>query len=403
MPTAPWWPTRCRPTASCDGPGLRRTGAHGAAAARRARPPAAGDRRRRRPAAGRGVRAVRHRPRAVHRRAPGRLRRSSPATRRSASSRRSGPRPPARWGVAAGDRVAVEVFQSCRRVRAVRRRAVPALRAPRHRATCTASSPSTTAPGAVGRLRRAPVPRARLDAAAGARRARPGGRHAVQPARRRHPLGRHRARHRPPATSSPCSGPACAACRRAPRPRRPGAGFVMVTGAGPRDAERLALAATFGADLAVDVAADDPVARAAGRDRRRSPTSSSTSPPRRPPRSARRSPSPAPGGTDRRGRDPRRPRTRPASGPTSSSTRSCASSARSASTSPRTEPPSTCWPAGRYPFADLPRRCVDLDGAEDLVRAMAGPESTCARSPDTMTVGAVRGTPMSSADGWRRD
>jgi len=39
-----------------------------------------------------------------------------------------------------------------------------------------------------------------------------------------------------------------------------GAGFVMVTGLGPRDADRLRLAAQFGADLAVDVSADDPVA-----------------------------------------------------------------------------------------------------------------------------------------------
>jgi alcohol dehydrogenase len=39
-----------------------------------------------------------------------------------------------------------------------------------------------------------------------------------------------------------------------------GAGFVMVTGLGPRDAGRLALASQFGADLAVDVAVDDPVA-----------------------------------------------------------------------------------------------------------------------------------------------
>jgi alcohol dehydrogenase len=28
--------------------------------------------------------------------------------------------------------------------------------------------------------------------------------------------------------------------------------------------------------------------------------------------------------------------------------------------------------SGRYPFADLPRRCVDLDGVEALVQAMAG-------------------------------
>jgi alcohol dehydrogenase len=41
--------------------------------------------------------------------------------------------------------------------------------------------------------------------------------------------------------------------------RDAGAGFVLVTGFGPRDAERLALARRFGADLAVDVARSDPV------------------------------------------------------------------------------------------------------------------------------------------------
>ena len=38
-----------------------------------------------------------------------------------------------------------------------------------------------------------------------------------------------------------------------------GAGFVMVTGYGPRDAPRLETAKRFGADLVVDVAVDDPV------------------------------------------------------------------------------------------------------------------------------------------------
>ena len=37
-----------------------------------------------------------------------------------------------------------------------------------------------------------------------------------------------------------------------------GAEFVMITGLGPRDAERLAIAPRFGVDLAVDVAAEDP-------------------------------------------------------------------------------------------------------------------------------------------------
>jgi alcohol dehydrogenase len=40
-----------------------------------------------------------------------------------------------------------------------------------------------------------------------------------------------------------------------------GAGFVMVTGAGERDRPRLELAGSFGADLAVDVRVEDPVAR----------------------------------------------------------------------------------------------------------------------------------------------
>ncbi|MBV8162195.1 MAG: zinc-binding dehydrogenase [Acidimicrobiia bacterium] len=55
---------------------------------------------------------------------------------------------------------------------------------------------------------------------------------------------------------------ACAAAKEA------GAGFVMVTGVSPRDDERLALANEFGADLAVDVGSTDPakaVRRATGR------------------------------------------------------------------------------------------------------------------------------------------
>jgi alcohol dehydrogenase len=41
--------------------------------------------------------------------------------------------------------------------------------------------------------------------------------------------------------------------------KRAGAGFVMLTGRGPGDADRLALGGGFGADLTVDVAVDDPV------------------------------------------------------------------------------------------------------------------------------------------------
>jgi alcohol dehydrogenase len=42
--------------------------------------------------------------------------------------------------------------------------------------------------------------------------------------------------------------------------REAGAGFIMLTGYGPRDQERLALGAAFGADLTVDSATDDAVA-----------------------------------------------------------------------------------------------------------------------------------------------
>jgi len=47
---------------------------------------------------------------------------------------------------------------------------------------------------------------------------------------------------------------ACAAAKEA------GATFVMITGVGPHDDQRLALASQFGADLAVDVTTTDPVA-----------------------------------------------------------------------------------------------------------------------------------------------
>ena len=64
--------------------------------------------------------------------------------------------------------------------------------------------------GPLGRLRHPPLPRARLAAPPRPRRARPGARHGVQPARRRHPVGRHGARARPPATGWRCSARASA-------------------------------------------------------------------------------------------------------------------------------------------------------------------------------------------------
>ena len=268
-------------------------------------------------AAGRGVRAVRHRPRAVHRRArrPGSP--SSPATRPSASSRRSGRRAAERWGVAEGDRVAVEVFLSCRACDACL--AGEYRRCERHGlADMYGFIRVDRAPGLWGGYAEyqylapdsmlLPVPDA-LD---------PVARHAVQPARRRHPLGRHAAGHRAPATSSPCSGPASAGCRVAAAAKEAGAGFVMVTGvrAARRRAARRSLPA-FGADLAVDVATTILCAalrdadRPAGRRRRRRHRQGARGVRARRSRSpapAARSSWPAPGAADRR---------RPASCPTS--------------------------------------------------------------------------------------
>ena len=109
-----------------------------------------------------------------------------------------GPRAAQRWGVAGGDRVAVEVFQSCR--------ACPACR--------------------TGEYRRC-------------------ARHGLADM-----YGFISVDREPGLWGGLC---AAAAAKEA------GVGFVMVTGLGARDADRLALASKFGADLAVDVSADDPV------------------------------------------------------------------------------------------------------------------------------------------------
>jgi alcohol dehydrogenase len=169
-----------------------------------------------------------------------------------------GPRAAQRWGVGAGDRIAVEVFQSCR--------SCPACRSGEYRrckrhglADMYGFIPVDREPGVWGGYAEyqylapdsmvLPVPGA-LDPVV---------------ATLFNPLG---AGIRWGATL-PGTGPGdvvvvlgpgvrglCAAAAA----KEAGAEFVMVTGLGPRDAERLALASEFGADLAVDVATDDPVA-----------------------------------------------------------------------------------------------------------------------------------------------
>ncbi len=163
----------------------------------------------------------------------------------------------ARWGVAIGDRVAVEVFQSCRTCDACARGAYR--RCARHgMATMYGFVGVDVAPGLWGGYAThqylgrdslvLPVP-AVLDPVL---------------ATLFNPLGAGiRWGVTVPGTKAgdvvAILGPgirglsAVAACKEA------GAGFVLVTGAGRRDAPRLELARRFGADLTVDVLEEDPV------------------------------------------------------------------------------------------------------------------------------------------------
>lgn len=169
-----------------------------------------------------------------------------------------GPVASARWGVAVGDRVAVEIFQSCRECAACRRGdvrncEVHGLHDP------YGQIPTSRPPALWGGYAEyqylspdalvQPVPRA-LD---------------VQVAAAFNAVA---AGHRwgvavpgtAPGSVVAVLGPGFRGLAAAAAAREAGAAFVMVTGAGDRDAERLAAARRFGADLAVDVTRQDPVA-----------------------------------------------------------------------------------------------------------------------------------------------
>jgi alcohol dehydrogenase len=153
--------------------------------------------------------------------------------------------------------------------------------------------------------------------------------------------------------------------------REAGAGFVMVTGFGPRDAERLALASDFGADLAIDVAVEDPVAalrHAAGRlaDVVVDVTAKAPAAFAQAIKLVRTAGTVVVAGT--RGWGIGAPGFFPdmvvmkeirilgALGVDTTAYRAALDLLAS----------------GRYPFADLPRLCVGLDGAADLLATMAG-------------------------------
>src|SRR5262245_36510785 len=150
-----------------------------------------------------------------------------------------------------------------------------------------------------------------------------------------------------------------------------GAGFVLITGAGPRDADRLALAARFGADLAVDVTTHDPVRalRKATGGRLADVVVDVTA--KAPTAFVQALQLARPGGTvvvagtrgsgDIAGFSPdyivfKELRVIGALGVDVDAYR----------------PALALLASGRYPFADLPRRCVGFEGLEALLRTMAG-------------------------------
>lgn len=150
-----------------------------------------------------------------------------------------------------------------------------------------------------------------------------------------------------------------------------GAAFVMVTGSGERDHPRLALAGRFGADLAVDVHAEDPVARlraeanVAGADVVVDVTAKAPAAFAQGVALARVGGTMVVAGTRGGGGTPgfdpdhvvyKELRIEGALGVDTADYRAALD----------------LLARGTYPFADLPRRAVGLDGAAELLEAMAG-------------------------------
>jgi alcohol dehydrogenase len=281
---------------------------------------------------------------------------------------RIGPDASARWGVVAGDRVAVEVFQSCGTCDAC---AIGAYqRCVRHGLRdMYGCIPVMTTPGLWGGYAEHQYlgPDARVLS--------------VPPeldpivATLFNPLGAGiRWGVTLPATSPgdvvAVLGPGVRGLSVAAAAKDAGAGFVMVTGLGPRDADRLALASEFGADLAVEVAEHDPVHML--RDATGGLADVVVDVTAKAPAAFAQALALArPGGTvvvaGTRG-EPSAPGFSPdlivykelriigALGVDTDAYRAAFD----------------LLVTGRYPFADLPRRVENLSGAEDLIRAMAG-------------------------------
>jgi len=165
-------------------------------------------------------------------------------------------------------------------------------------------------------------------------------------------------------------GPGVRGLSAAAAAKEAGAGFVMVTGLGPRDTNRLALAPEFGADLTVDVATDNPVAALRGATGQLADVVVDVTA-KAPAAFAQAISLARAGGTV------------------------VVAGTRGTNETPGFSPDTIVFKelrvvgalgvddvayraalellaSGRYPFADLPRRCEPLDGADDLLRTMAG-------------------------------
>ena len=157
---------------------------------------------------------------------------------------------------------------------------------------------------------------------------------------------------------------ACVAAKEA------GAQFVLVTGVGPRDDERLALASSFGADLAVDVSDTDPVR--ALRDATGQLADVVVDVTAKAPAALAQAVALArSGGTIVLAGTRGSPDT-PGFWPDLVVYKELRILGALGVDAPAYRAALDLLAAGRYPFADLPRACVDLDGAEHLIATLAG-------------------------------